>query len=291
MSKAISANLVVNLVGAVAATLVVGWVIYSMRESDAPQICEGRYPSSTRFSLTGPQGKALSDSELQARLGLSEWGILDNGEIVRDESAPVSPVLEVRIAKGTGSGFNTTIPRGGISFQWSPFEMSEQAPQSACLSYHVFLPEDFQFAGTGSLPSLFVGRDFDPRGETMKGGGSAARVGWLRDGRATVSLQYASKDGWVNPEIVATNTQWPLGRWVAVEQEVILNSIGKRDGIVRLWFDGQFAGESKGVALRNKSDLSLGGVLADVQYGSVNNVGTAPKGTKVRMTPFVIRWK
>jgi len=87
------------------------------------------------------------------------------------------------------------------------------------------------------------------------------------------------------------NTQWPLRRWVAVEQEVILNSIGKRDGIVHLCFDGQFAGESKGVALRNRSDLSLGGVLTDVQYGSVNNVGTAPKGTKVRTTPFVIRWK
>ena len=282
---------VVNAVGAVAAVIVAGWVIFTTLESDAPQICEGRYPSSTRFSFTDSEGKALSSSALQARLGLTEWGVRQNAKVVRDESAPVANVLDVRIEKGTSSGFRQTVERGGVSFQWLPFEMRKQAPQSACLSYQVFLPEDFPFGGAGSLPGLFVGSEFDPRGQPVKGSGSATRVGWLKDGTPAVTLQYATLEGWRNPQVLVAKKAWPLGRWVSVEQEVILNQVGQRDGSIRLWLDGKLVGESKGVALRADENITLSGVLADVQYGSVYNIGVAPKETKIRMTPFAIRWK
>ena len=292
MSKQLSAKIVVNSVGAIAATIVAGWVIYSMLASDAPAVCEGRYASSTRFAFTDEAGQPLSDSELQARVGSNEWGVLDNSSIVAGKrGAPSKYILEVNIQKGTGSGLRSTQPRGGISFVWSPFDMKQQPANAACLSYSLFLPPDFQFGAGGTLPGLFIGTDFDPRGGPEIGAGAGARLGWQKDGVIGVNLQFAGKDGWQNPPVVHAQTSWPRGRWVAVEQEVILNSAGKKDGMVRLWLDGMLAAENKSIGLRGDESLTLSGVLADVHYGTLSNSGLAPKDTQIRMTPFVLRWQ
>ena len=74
------------------------------------------------------------------------------------------------------------------------------------------------------------------------GDGAAVRPGWSADGRTVVNVQYATRDGWKNPSAISAKTTWPSGRWINVEQEVILNEAGKKNGIIRLWLDGELAG-------------------------------------------------
>jgi hypothetical protein len=292
MNKQPSAKLIVNGIGVIAAAIVVGWTAVSFFEDRSAKVCEGRYASSTRFALSEESGAALPISSLQARVGSSEWGILDNGRIVEGSQGSRSKhVLEVALAKETGSGHKASQTRGGVTFTWQPTEMQAEAPSVACLSYQVFLPDDFAFASAGALPGLFFGMDFDARGEPLIGSGAVARIGWNREGAIAVNLQYAGKDGWQNPAVLSSKTKWPLGRWVSVEEEIILNDVGKKNGVIRVWLDGELVGENTKLGLRSAPGLTMAGVLADVHFGTVSNASLAPKDLQIQLSPFVIRWQ
>ncbi len=43
--------------------------------------CSARYPAPMRFALNTSDGKLLSPIELQARVGLNEWGINENAKV------------------------------------------------------------------------------------------------------------------------------------------------------------------------------------------------------------------
>jgi hypothetical protein len=292
MNKQTSAKLIVNGVGVIAAAIVVGWTALSFFEDKSAKVCEGRYASSTRFALSDESGAALPISSLQARVGASEWGVLDNSRIIEGaEGSRSKHVLQVDLAKETGSGHKPSQTRGGVTFSWQPTEMQADAPSVACLTYQVFLPEDFAFASAGALPGLFFGKNFDSRGEPAIGSGAVARLGWNREGAMAVNLQYAGKDGWQNPVVLTSKTKWPLGRWVSVEEEIILNDVGKKDGVIRVWLDGELAGENAKLGLRSDPGLTMAGVLADVHFGTVSNASLAPKDLQIQLSPFVIRWQ
>ncbi|MBY0225875.1 MAG: hypothetical protein K2Q28_08735 [Hyphomicrobium sp.] len=285
------AKLIVNSVGAISALIVVGWIGYSAFQNEEIAVCDGRYPTSTRFSLASSSGESATLSELQARIGSTEWGILQNGRVLESEAGTGTHVLGVTLGKGTSSGYQPDRTRGGIGFSWTPSDMADAHPKAACLSYRVFLPSNFQFSRGGTLPGLMIGADFSPRGEPIVGDGAAVRAGWSADGRIVVNVQYATRDGWKNPSAISAKTVWPSGRWFNVEQEVILNEAGKKNGIIRLWLDGELAGENTTVALRGDDALAMAGVIADVHYGSVFNNATAPEDTEIRVSPFIIRWQ
>jgi hypothetical protein len=114
---AIPIKLVANLVGISAAVIVTGYVVNATFVEEAAPQCESRYAGATEFALRNEEGKKLSPIELQARLGLTEWGILDNAKVVETGEEVAPDALEVKIEKGTGSGYNPKIPRGGVGFQ------------------------------------------------------------------------------------------------------------------------------------------------------------------------------
>jgi hypothetical protein len=291
MSQQVPAKLIVNGVGAVAALIVVGWLGYTAFDSDEAAVCEGRYPSSTLFALTSGSGETVSLSELQARIGSREWGLLQNARIIEPEASGQPPVLAVTLGKGTSAGYKPDQTRGGIGFSWTPADMRDASPKAACLTYRVFLPNGFKNSIGGTLPGLAIGAAFDPRGEAIVGEGAAVRPGWNREGNAYVNVQYATAEGWKNPTAISSKTRWPVGRWVTVEQEVILNDVGKKNGVVRLWLDGAIAGENKKLALRGEEGLAMAGVIADAHYGSITNLATAPEDAEIRLSPFVVRWQ
>ncbi len=289
MAQQTSAKLIVNAVGGTALAIVAGWIMYTSFGSDAVSVCEARYLSSVRFALADEAGSPLTTSEFQARAGSSEFGILDNTEIASDDTAPEGHALQVRLAQGTSSGYGDSASRGGVGFMWAPQDL--QATSAACLSYSVYLPEKFSFSGPGVLPGLVVGQNFDARGEPSIGGGVVARPVWLKDGGSNVHLQFAGNDGWQNIAAGHSRKVWPRGRWVSVDEEFVLNTPGKKDGVVRLWVDGQLASENANLAVRQDENLQFAGVLADIHYGTVFNGSKAPEDTTLKLSSFVLRWQ
>ena len=84
-------------------------------------------------------------------------------------------------------------------------------------------------------------------------------------------------------------TGFPLepGRWMHVQQEVVLNTPGAADGIVRLWADGELMAEDTGVELRKNKGDGIIGVLADIGY--VRQPPAAPGS--LQLSPFEISWR
>ncbi|MDX2307759.1 MAG: hypothetical protein NW216_05945 [Hyphomicrobium sp.] len=282
-------KLVANGVGLFAVLVVGGWILMSLTSHNVTSVCAKRYETVTELGFRTLDGERMTPVGLQARAGFTEFGMLENTEVVDATGAQgFDDALKIKLAKGTGSGFGEKGIRGGASFSWIPHEMGEAT--SACLSYSVFVPKDFKFAEQGMLPGLFAGRDFDARAEPRPGTGSALRVGWSKEGLLSIMAQYANDNGWQYLPVARSRGQLPRGRWALVEQEIVLNRPGARDGMARLWIDGKLVGEQSAM-LRRQSDIKIAGVLADVSFGSLFGPAKAAEDTQVLISPLSIRWK
>jgi len=96
-----------------------------------------------------------------------------------------------------------------------------------------------------------------------------------------------------NPVIVQSRQDAPFakGRWIRIEQEIVLNAPKKSDGIVRVWADGVLMAERTDIAFRSKAETSLSSVLADVHYGSAEAAGGAVKDASIWLSPLELRWQ
>lgn len=241
--------------------------------------CASRYPSGFQMTFEGSGGKPLTAIDLQARSGSREWGLLQNASIVPTAGAKRESVLEVKLAP-TDAEDGTT--QNGVGFTWQPHEIADA--KSACLSYSVFLPTDFTFLERGLLPGLFGASDVSQLDDLQPADSFSVRVGWGQAGDAGLDVRVPSSSGyWETPP---RKTNWPLGRWVTVEQEVQLNTPGQNDGLTRLWIDGGLTIDSGAMPLRLSAQSRISGVVADIGYA--RTIG-AP--ARVRVSPFLLQWQ
>ena len=181
----------------------------------------------------------------------------------------------------------------GAGFHWSPRPM--QSAQSACLAYSVFIPEAFQFGGGGRLPGLTgeidavkpLLREGETAAATPEATPFAVNTGWDKDGGGQM-LAYGPKfDGGAQ---FRGRSAFSLGRgkWMRVEQEVVLNTPGSGDGALRLWLDGDLKIDAS-VAYRDQPAKITGVVSEVVPTGK--DVSPKAKDHKISVTPYTIYWK
>lgn len=277
----------VNLAGVAAALVVGSYAVHSFVDFDKTPPCMASYPAPTRLSLLTEHGAPASAMELQGRFGTDEWGLIENVEIVRSTKQRGSEVMQVKLPAGTSSAFQERAPRGGTGFSWTPDSM--QNATGACLNYRMMLPENFEFAGGGMLPGLFGGHRVNPSSESEGKSGFATRVMWIDNG--LVALGTTAPAGGEMRRLDDSALRLATGKWHQITTEAVLNSPGVKDGIVRLWVDGELAVEHTGVALRADDPFTISGVLSDVSYGRFSDPVAAPKDTMVQFGPFELSWK
>ena len=73
------------------------------------------------------------------------------------------------------------------------------------------------------------------------------------------------------------------GRWTKIEQEVVLNDPGQKNGTLRLWLDGELIAENQRVELRKDDKVMLTGVLAAIGYERA-----PPQDSMLRLSPVEI---
>jgi hypothetical protein len=241
--------------------------------------CAERYPSGTAFALE-QGGVLLTSADLQARLSGKDIGLGDNVKIARMKDAPTPVALGVTLAKGSVAPHVHDVPRGGVTFAWDP--RSVRGKTAACLAYSVLLPAGFQFHHGGVLPGIRGSEDADQLKE-----GFMALLAWRRNGRLGVTTFIDNRSGPVEVEPIT----FPEGRWVKLEQEVVLNDPKKTDGVLRVWVDGKLAIDRSDLAYRDRPEVTVTGVSASVHYGHEDPAHGAPKDTTIWLTPFEIRWK
>lgn len=246
--------------------------------------CSVLYPGGMQLALDTVDGTVLSPIELQSRAGAGEWGVLENAEVVKLPGAPTPSVLEVKLARPVNSGPDG-VNIAGVNMSWMPRKLS--GAKAGCLSYSLFLPDGFTFPDGGSLPGLFGG----PRPDTVRTPTGPLEVGfysrlvWNRNGALEVANRVTGPNGSAGSNLSIDRFVMPRGRWVAVQQELVLNSADGNDGSVRVWIDGKLQLEKKELFWRKGTEPQISGVLLDVTSQVAEN---APS---LRLSAPVIGWQ
>lgn len=289
-SAGIPPVLLYSLAGGFVAAVTLVFAARSVLISPEVPQCSARYAHAHTLPYSNTGGAPLRPIDLQSRLMERDWGLDVNSRFTMVRGAPEPVAMEVALPAGGAGGGTVENPVSGVGFKWTPGFIKKA--RKACLSYSVALPAGFQFASGGVLPSLYGGHP----NAAFEGGRRqlfAPRLKWLEDGKVSVRFvnPSSSRDLSIMP-----NDQWfrvPVGQWVSVEQEVILNTPGKRDGVLRLWMDGNLLIEQGGLDFRSEPDTGFAGVWADTHYTAARSLdwAAAPSDARIQMTPMIVRWQ
>jgi hypothetical protein len=275
------------LLNTAAALIVVGSVV-TVARSWAPEVveaCGERYRKGAVFALESAPGHLMTGADLQSRMGVDEWGVLDNLTVVPVSDAPSKSALKVKLEKAVTRAADGATERYGAGFKWAPRAFTSRT--AACLTYSVKVPTGFVFGRGGQLPALGAAPSADGRELT----GVSTALQWRERGNGEV-LAWLGTGTDRQPAVLARDAfKLTPGSWTTLEQEVVLNTPGSSDGIVRLWVDGKLAMERKGIVLRGTAEQAIGGVNAEVTYGVAHAGVVPPPGQELMLTPFELRWK
>jgi len=282
----LSSGTLYGFAGGIFGIVTVGLMINAHLAPDTYPGCSERYMQAGMFGLKKSSGAVLRPVELQSRLAGREWGVLDNIEMKTETGSPLETTMTVKFNAGGDVNYKTRKAASGVGFNWQPGYLRKA--NSACLSYSVWVPVDFKFSGGGVLPGLF-GASAQARANNKSE--FSTRMRWLEQGRASVQLVLAT-----SPEhhMLGLSNKWyklPRGQWVNIEQEVVLNQPGQADGVLRAWIDGRLHLNQGGIAFRNSARTTFAGVTADTHYSQGDmSWAPAPKATKVKLSPMLLRW-
>ena len=256
-------------------------VLRSVFVPDEMAPCSTRYGHGTQLALERAPGDLLTAADLQARFGGTDWGLLDNARVVEIKGNSARQAIEVRLAK-TSAEAGSADPRIGMGFTWMPKGMGQ--PAAACLAYSVLLPPGFDFAKGGRLPGLLA----TAQSTNTAALGSSFRSGWADNGGLEVRVQ---GPGWSDARPLASNRRdyiFPRGQWVALEQEIVLNTPGQKDGALRVWADGALQFEKNGLVLRDNPDVRISSVAAEAAaYGA----GAVAREKKLWFSALELQWQ
>ena len=267
-----------NAAAAVIGVAALGAAARSILVSPTAAPCSERYLNLTQFSLDRA-GTPLTPADLQASLNGRDVGVVENVAIHQIKNAPQPAVMGVLLRKAQSSGV-----KYGTSFPWEPRVL--QGKSSVCISYQVLLPPDFDFHRGGTLPGL-VGSDGVEGGDRF-----STRFAWRPKGLGGATLRVSEKGATRSVVAEREGFAFPRGKWVRLEQEVVLNAPTKSDGVLRVWVDGTLAIDRTDMAYRSRSEVGVVGVAVDVFAGSSpDDAQAAPsREARVWLTSFEARW-
>jgi hypothetical protein len=266
-----------------------GYVVRDMLLAETVPQCSERYADTMLFALQRPSGEALTAEDLQSRLAGRDWGLIEHAKIVTVSQAPAPVALQVDLPKGaTGKG-DSAEPRSGMGFRWTPDTL--KSARTACLTYSLRLPKDFDFGTGGALPGLYGGPADEPT-DSNRTPGFSARYRWNGDGTAEIRATTADTPNGMSLLIDPNWFKVERGTWVTFEEEVVLNTPGAHNGILRVWIDGKMRFEHKSLMFNAKDGGHFAGVIADVHYSRPDlSWAPSPKTASVLISPFELRWR
>lgn len=275
--------------GGLAAFVTLVFAARSVLIKDPTPHCSARYERANVLPYSTRDGKLRQILDIQTELLERDWGLDKNGHLLKVSAGPEPAALEVRMPAGGRAGGTIDNPVSGVGFKWMPSFLRRAT--SACVTYNVWVPEDFPVNRGGVLPGLFGG---DPRAAAKDAGQPffAVRLRWL--GKGAIGYQYIgpNRRKTVQRALADGRVRLPRGRWVSFAEEIKLNTPGRNDGALRIWVDGALQLEVKKLSFRRDGKLGFTGVWADTHFvrSGSGAWAPAPKSTRLRMTPLIVRW-
>ena len=245
-----------------------------------PQVeaCSQRYTVAEAPRLSHASGSGL-DAVRQAFHTHRHWGEENLERLGTELSGLNDASLRVHYPAGSSSPSDTV--EGGAGFYSDP--PSLRGSERACLSYRLRFPPDFDFVQGGKLPGLYGG-EAPSGGEDVDGTqGFSLRLMWRENGQGEL---YPYVVGFEGDSVGRGFWHFPVGRWVQVEQEVVLNDLGQENGIVRLWVDNQPVLEQQNVVFRTTPDITIDGLMFSTFFGGTGEGWRTPRDQYVDFADF-----
>jgi hypothetical protein len=180
-------------------------------------------------------------------------------------------VLEVTYPKDSIDPATTTAPKGGAGFVY-PLSTSLF---SGCLTYEVKFDQGFDFGKGGKLPGLYGGNA--PSGGADTSLGFSTRYMWRKGSAGEVYAYVPDKEGKYGESIGRGAWSFVPGQWQRLEQEVVVNHIGRNDGVLRVWVDGKLLISRTDMLYRVDSNVLVTGLMFSTFFGGHDPSWASPK--------------
>ena len=254
-------------------------------------------PASPTSSAPPPVQTLFRQDFNSAALGVYDAGALAAGWM---GAAPSTGVREGRVTvfedadAREGRSIRVLYPRGGVSSQPSgaqwKMNLATRFDELYC-AYVVRFAPDFDFVKGGKLPGL-VGGAANTGGHKPDGrDGWSARMMWRTAGAAVQYVYHVDQ-----PTEYGEDFSWNIGGqrvfrpgvWHRVEHRVVINTPGRRDGIVQGWFDGQLALDRRTIRFRDVDSFAIDAFYFSTFFGGDDPTWAPAKDERVDFDQFVI---
>ncbi|KAK7037938.1 polysaccharide lyase family 14 protein [Favolaschia claudopus] len=212
-----------------------------------------------------------------------------------------------------GSYTFTHSPQGGLSFYApGPNSLDMTTAKTLTFGYSVFFEKGFDFNMGGKLPGLYGGND--PETSIGCSGGRrstecySVRLMWRTDGMGEIYsyLPNYEVEGFAankkvcdvqpmsecNPTYGASvgrgSFTFPAGEWTTVSQRVKLNDVGKANGEMQLWVNGESVIDVSGLILRDSAAGRHRGIQMQTFFGGSHPEWASPKTQSAYFSDFSV---
>ncbi len=164
----------------------------------------------------------------------------------------------------SGKSIRVTYPQGSYGpsqggAQWLATYPSTH--DTLMSSYWVRPSLNFDFVEGGKLPGL-CGSQCNTGGNIPTGSdGWSARMMWRTDGKVVLYLYYPDQPGTYAVdfplELDGNDVLFTPGEWSEIKTQVGLNTVGVKNGFVKVWFNGRQALDLTGLRLRDQDTMHV----------------------------------
>lgn len=221
---------------------------------------------------------------------LTEWNAAKKGRFGLDnlsvhEEEPFGYFLRARYYQGGASP--SASRRAGVKEGGGQFlgRLPKGPVDHLFLRYFVRFPVDFPFVKGGKLPGLYGGTQVSGGRIPDGTNGFSTRFMWRTEGQGEV-YAYLPSSTRFGTSLGRGDFSFQRGRFQCIEQELILNTPGQADGIVRAFVDGELVHETRHLLLRTTPYLQIEGVFFSTFFGGGDPTWGPPNDTYVDFAAF-----
>ncbi len=146
------------------------------------------------------------------------------------------------------------------------FRTKMEHRDSIYMEYKLRFAEDFDWVLGGKLPGLAGGQLVVRRAPTGKDGWSIYFM-WRGDGKGSAYVYHPDQSRHIADHFRLDNFWFQKGVVQTLATEVVMNTPGEHDGIIRAWLDGVLVVEETNIRFRTVPELQIDSILFHSIFG------------------------